>query len=66
MFDRKRDRRIPLGLEGLEGRNLLSTVTVSPDGIQGAHIGYGAASVQPLDLNPQPLPPGYTHVEKQI
>ena len=61
-----RRQRTSLRLENLEGRLSLS-------GIQGNHIGtamvsrlQGPVEVQPADLNPQPLPPGYAHVDPMI
>jgi hypothetical protein len=62
-----RRQRTNLRLENLESRLSLS-------GIQGNHIGtpmvvlrkHDPVEVQPADLNPQPLPPGYAHVEPMI
>jgi hypothetical protein len=61
-----RRQRTSFCLETLEGRLSLS-------GIQGNHIGVavvvikqGPVEVQPADLNPQPLPPGYAHVDPMI
>ena len=45
MLNKRRDRRVSLSLDALEGRKLLSTVALSP-AIQGAHIGTNVAMVQ--------------------
>jgi hypothetical protein len=49
---RRRRDRSP-GLENLEGRLSLSSVSVG-------------SKMAPADLNPQPLPPGVAHVEPMI